>query len=230
MKLALSWDDGALEDRRLFDLHEKYQVPGMFFVPTRNREGRSVLTPDMLRNAESDYVSFGGHTENHVYLTEIPLDQVEGEISQNKQYLEDTLGHKVEHFCLPGGKYNQPVLEMAFRHYQTVRTADTMNFRHDGNLLKPSVHVYPRGAKSLLGNAARHSSISELLYIAMHLKKDYFALIHDLIERESKKDGSTVVLWGHSWELEKFGLWNEVESIMKIAKDYGCVPYAEVFR
>ena len=57
MKLALSWDDGALEDRRLFDLHEKYQIPGMFFVPTRNKEGRSVLTPDMLRNAESEYVS-----------------------------------------------------------------------------------------------------------------------------------------------------------------------------
>ncbi len=230
MKLALSWDDGALEDRRLFDLHEKYQIHGMFFVPTRNKEGRSVLTPDMLKNAESDYVSFGGHTENHVYLTGIPPEQVDGEVFRNKQYLEDTLGHEVIHFCLPGGKYNETILKTAFRHYQTVRTADTMSFRYNGNLLKPSIHVFPRGSKSLLGNAARNLSIPQLLYIALHLKKDYFSLIHDLLERERKKDGSTVVLWGHSWELEEFGLWDEVESIMRIAKDYGCVPYAEVFR
>lgn len=30
MKIAFSWDDGALEDRKLFELHEKYEIPGMF--------------------------------------------------------------------------------------------------------------------------------------------------------------------------------------------------------
>ena len=230
MKLAFSWDDGALEDVRLFELHEKYQIPGMFFVPTRNREGRAVLTQAMLRDAESAHVSFGGHTENHVYLTAIPPEQVEGEIERNKRYLEDTLGHEIPHFCLPGGKYNETILQTAFRHYQTVRTADTMNFRHEGTLLKPSFHLYPRGNKSLLGNAARNHSIAQLLYVAMHFRKNYFSLIRDLLERESKREGNTVVLWGHSWELEKFGLWDEVEAIMGLAKAYGCVPYTEVFR
>ena len=229
MKLAFSWDDGAQEDRRLFELHEKYRIPGMFFVPTRNREGRSVLTPEMLRGAESSYVSFGGHTENHVYLTEIPPEQVDGEIARNKRYLEDTLGHGIDHFCLPGGKYNESILKAAFRHYQTVRTADTMKFRHEGKLLKPSFHIYPRGNKSLLGNAARNHSIAQLLYVAVHFREDYFSLIRDLLDRESKKEGNTVVLWGHSWELEKFSLWDEVEAIMKIANAYGCVPYGEVF-
>jgi hypothetical protein len=60
MKTAFSWYDEALEDRKLFELHEKYEIPGMFFVPTRNREGRDVLTPQMMREAESKYVGFGG--------------------------------------------------------------------------------------------------------------------------------------------------------------------------
>lgn len=36
MKISFSWDDGTLEDQKLFELHEKYRIPGMFFVPTRN--------------------------------------------------------------------------------------------------------------------------------------------------------------------------------------------------
>lgn len=30
MKIIFSWDDGALEDQKLFELHEKYKIPGMF--------------------------------------------------------------------------------------------------------------------------------------------------------------------------------------------------------
>ena len=50
MKIIFSWDDGALEDQKLFELHEKYKIPGMFFVPTFNREGRKVLTKEMIRS------------------------------------------------------------------------------------------------------------------------------------------------------------------------------------
>lgn len=230
MKLTFSWDDGAPQDQHLFELHEKYDIPGMFFVPTRNIEGRPVLTPDTIRRAESPNVAFGGHTENHVYLTQIPLGNVEAEVCQNQQYLEDTLGHPIDHFCLPGGKYNESILEIVFQYFKSIRTADTMNFRYNGNLLKPSIHVYPRGTKSLLGNSARNRSISELIYVATHLRKDYFSLVRGLLKNESKKDSSVVILWGHSWELEKFDLWDELEILMKIAKEYGCVPYSEAFK
>lgn len=87
MKIIFSWDDGALEDQKLFELHEKYKIPGMFFVPTFNREGRKVLTKEMIRSSESEYVQFGGHTQNHTYLTSIPLEDVEEEVLLNKNYL-----------------------------------------------------------------------------------------------------------------------------------------------
>ena len=103
MKIIFSWDDGALEDQKLFELHEKYKIPGMFFVPTFNREGRKVLTKEMIRSSESEYVQFGGHTQNHTYLTSIPLEDVEEEVLLNKNYLQECLGHEIKHFCLPGG-------------------------------------------------------------------------------------------------------------------------------
>ena len=39
MRVIFSWDDGAPQDKKMYELHEKYKIPGMFFVPTKNREG-----------------------------------------------------------------------------------------------------------------------------------------------------------------------------------------------
>ena len=229
MKLAFSWYDGALEDQRLFELHEKYEIPGMFFVPTRNKEGRNVLTPGMMRKAESRNVFFGGHTENHTYLTSIPINEVENEVLKNKQYLEDVLGHDVPDFCLPGGRYTEEILQIVYKHYKTIRTADTMNFTYTSGALKPAVHFFPRGWMSLLGNTKRHNSFNELFYVATHPWKKYFQLINDLIGLESKKDDSVVMIWGHSWELEEYHLWDELEKLMKVVKEYGCCQYSEMF-
>ncbi|KLU66127.1 polysaccharide deacetylase [Desulfosporosinus acididurans] len=213
MKLAFSWDDGAPEDKRLFELHEKYEIPGMFFVPTRNREGRTVITPEMMRNAESQYVSFGGHTENHTYLTSIPIEDVDEEVKANQEYLENILGHEVCDFCLPGGKYNEEILKIVYRYYKTVRTADTMNFNYSGGVLKPAIHFYPRGFKSLFGNAWRNRSYSELIFLLTHPTNDYFQLVNKIIEKASKKNDNVLMIWGHSWELEKFELWDELENL-----------------
>lgn len=215
MKIAFSWDDGALEDQKLFELHEKYEMPGMFFVPTRNREGRDVLTPEMMRRAESKYVKFGGHTENHTYLTSIPLSKVEQEVLSNKKYLEDVLGHEMSDFCLQGGKYTPEINEIVSKHYRTIRTADTMCFKYYGGALKPAIHFYPRGNKSLLGNALRHKSVSQAGYITLHYRTEYFKLISDLIKKEQNETDSVIMIWGHSWELEKYYLWDELENLMK---------------
>ena len=230
MKIAFSWDDGAMEDQKLFELHEKYSIPGMFFVPTRNREGREVLSPEILRRAESNIISFGGHTENHTYLTSIPLESVENEVLRNKNYLENELGHKIEHFCLPGGKYNQDILDITFRHYSTVRTADTMNFKYFEGPLKPTFHFYPRGIKSLLGNAVRNKSYSQACYVMLHSQQSYFDLIENLIRKESHNKESVLMIWGHSWEVEKFQLWQRLERLM--ALDYvreNVVEYSKIF-
>ena len=231
MRIAFSWDDGAIEDKKLFQLHDKYEIPGMFFVPTKNREGRNVLSPEDIKKAESEYVSFGGHTYNHTYLTSIPIDQVENEIVQNKRYLECILEHPINDFCFPGGKYNQEILEIVYKHFKTARTADTMNFHYETGPLKPSFHFYPRGYKSLVGNAFRNGSFDVLAYLFVHSKNDYFTIIRDIIERESSSD-KTIMIWGHSWEIEEFKLWRELEnmfSYLSSCKRESIVRYEAIF-
>lgn len=214
MKITFSWDDGALEDVKLFDLHRKYDIPGIFFVPTRNIEGRKVLTKDIIRNNVDELISFGAHTQNHVYLTKIPVEQIETEIIDNKNYLEDILQQEIIHFCYPGGAYNNKIKEIVQKYFKTSRTADTMHFKKPkGNLLKPSFHFYPRGLKSLIGNGVRNGSYAEIGSIIKDCKKDYFGTVKGLIEMESHMSDRRIVIWGHSWEIEAKDLWKELESL-----------------
>lgn len=221
MRIAFSWDDGAPEDIKLMDLHEKYEVPGMFFVPTVNCEGRKTLPMRLLIEKESKNISFGGHTQNHRFLTDIPFEHVSKEIQNNKDELEYALGHKVKHFCLPGGRYNHSILDVAFKHYTTVRTAETMCFEGMNRLIRPSFHFYPRGIKSLIGNGIRNKDFKDVASLIRHYDLNYFEVLYMLIENHVNSDES-IIIWGHSWEIEEFALWNQLERFIVRLKDaYG---------
>ena len=220
MKIAFSWDDGAPEDLTLFEIHEKYGIPGIFFVPTKNREGRGVLTETDIEQAKSQFITFGGHTENHIYLTEChSLTEVEDEIVKNKVFLENCTGKEIKHFCLPGGKYNEDILKIAQKYYTTIRTAHTMNFKPGSNnrIIKPTFHFYPRGIKSLVGNSIRNNNGKYAIFSMKHRKKSYFDIMRRIIEKERERE-SLIMIWGHSWEIEKLHLWDELISFFQFVK------------
>lgn len=232
MKITFTWDDGAQEDLRLIELHRKHEIPGMFFVPTQNSEGKRVLTREQIRENASELIQFGGHTQHHTYLTSISLNDVEDEIKNNKLYLEEILGEKMNHFCLPGGKYNSDILKIVYQHYDTCRTADTMAIVRDEKLVKPTFHFYPRGLKSIVGNSLKQRNASLAFKSLTHANLDYFKLLRYLTEEIAQIEDSYVVLWGHSWEIEEVGLWDKLEEYMVFLKrNYAAeiVAYDELF-
>lgn len=229
MKICFSWDDGAVEDEKLISLHEHFSIPATFFIPTYNREGRAVISSDIIKKTESEIIRFGGHTANHTYLTDIPFSEVENEIVSNKSYLEDLLGHEISDFCFPGGRYNEKILQKVYEYYKTARSADTMNFSYNEGIFKPTFHFYPRGLKSLLGNGIRNMNIRETLFVLMKYKNDYFEMIKKFLDFENNESEKIIAIWGHSWELEKFDLWDKLIDLMKYTKKFECVPYSEVF-
>lgn len=220
MKIAFSWDDGAPEDLRLMELHRKNEIPGMFFVPTENREGRNVLTREQIKESASEFVSFGGHTEHHTYLTSIPKSEVEQEIKANKEYLEDILGFPIRHFCLPGGNYDQEILDIVIRQFETCRTADTMAFASENRLLCPAFHFYPRGLKSIVGNSIRHSNYLYGFKALLNARKDYFSMLRLLTDEAVRNNEEQLIIWGHSWEVEELNLWKELDDYMRYVKEH----------
>ena len=230
MKIVFSWDDRSIQVEKLMNLHLDYGIPGMFFVPTYNCEGRSVIKEEIIRNANKEFITFGGHTSSHRYLTLIPPSDVESEIRDNKEYLEQILGYELMDFCLPGGKYNPQILEKCFKYFKTVRTTDTMCFQNESNLIKPTFHFYPRTYHSRIGNCMKNGAYFELTKIIFHPKEPVSNLIERFLSIENKKD-STILIWGHSWEIEKLDLWDSLEDLFGIISNQyylDCKPYSSL--
>ena len=213
-KVYFTWDDGCTTDLKLFELHRKYNIPGLFFVPNYNREGRPVLTEDQIRDNYSKLIKFGGHTQNHIYLTELDMARAEKEVKINQEYLEAIIGEPIRHFCFPGGMYNSKLMSMVFKYFNTARTVDTVVMNSKGPLIKPSFHIYPRGKKSLIFNSIRNKNWQAMWYFISHLKLGYFDLIFGYVERliESETE-CNIIIWGHSWEIDELDLWLEIEKI-----------------
>ena len=192
----------------------------MFLIPTMNREGRVVINDVVIRRAKSKFIDFGGHTKNHVYLTDILISDVDAEIKDNKDYLEDILGQEVKHFCFPGGKYNSEIIDVVKKYYKTTRTADTMSFvAKDDFLIKPAIHLYPRGKKSIIGNCLRNKSYKEMICVIHNIRHSDFDIYKRLLLEDVSDVNKDIIIWGHSWEINEKGLWYEVESMFRFINE-----------
>ena len=232
-KVYFTWDDGCTTDLKLFELHKKYNIPGLFFVPNCNREGRPVLTKEQIRENHSNLIKFGGHTQNHIYLTELYIARAEKEVKNNQEYLETIIGEPVRNFCFPGGMYNRELLDIVLKYFDTARTVDTVVIDSNGPLIKPSFHLYPRGKKSLILNSIRHKNWEATRYFTTHHKLEYFDLIGGYVESLIKSNREcNIIFWGHSWEIEELDLWRYIEKIFIMLSDNypaSIASYDEIF-
>jgi peptidoglycan/xylan/chitin deacetylase (PgdA/CDA1 family) len=222
-RLFFTWDDGHPDDFILKELHEKYGIPGMLFVPATNREGKPVLSRSDLTRITSDLIEIGSHTYNHVYLTEVSPEAVQMELVDSKKYLEDIVGYELDHFCLPGGRYTKTIIDDALCVYKTVRTANTMCVSHKFPVVDATFHFYPRGWRSVFFNSCKHGSISLAAYAASSCSRiDYFEFIKSCIQRAFEKNRSdAMVIYGHSWEISQCDLWGKLEDLFKYIKGTG---------
>jgi peptidoglycan/xylan/chitin deacetylase (PgdA/CDA1 family) len=216
IKIAFSWDDGAVEDLKLMDLSLNYNIPGIFFIPSTNKE-RGVMSAENIKTLSDNNFEIGAHTYSHTYLTKISNEKANDELRSGKDYLEQILGKEVPHFCFPGGKYNIGLVETSKKYFKSARTADTgALIQADSFLIKPTFHFYDRGRISLIYNSLKNRS-PVLKFSMTNLKmSDYFGLIKVIINRLSDTpDFHNIIVWGHSWEIEEYSLWVKLKDFFQ---------------
>lgn len=216
IKIAFSWDDGAKEDMKLMELSSRFNMPAIFFIPASNPE-RKVLSVDDINTISANGFEIGSHTYSHTYLTNLMSEIAEEEMINGKDYLEQLLGKDIPHFCFPGGKYNSDLIRISQKHFSSVRTADTGAIvGEDPFIIKPAFHFYERGRLSLIYNSIKN--FSPLFYDLLKniSQTDYFKLIIKIIEELNRRTYlSRIIIWGHSWELEKYNLWSQLEYMFR---------------
>jgi peptidoglycan/xylan/chitin deacetylase (PgdA/CDA1 family) len=214
--ITTSWDDGHALDARLAELLDKYNMKGTFYTPIRNPE-RPVMSASILHDIAQKQ-EIGGHTVNHVYLNTLGKSDAKYEIFECKTILEQQLGREIEAFCYPGGKFSQRdtklVKEAGYLFGRTTRFLHTTS-DVSSQLLDTSVQVYNHSSTILTAHCLKNIFIVPILRHSFFYKgnRNFLKLAEILLERIIA-DGGVFHLWGHSWEIEEFGLWRPFEQLL----------------
>ncbi len=224
--ITTSWDDGNKLDLKLLDLLNKYNLKGTFYIP-KNSELKSLTDQEIELIAETQ--ELGAHTLTHPDLTKLSSDEeISQEIKGSKDFLEQLTGKEIKMFAYPAGKFDlrtkQAVKEAGF-----IAARVTKQFEFNISQAKfefaTTLHVYHSNFRKRNKNPHHYSkflfqplqnSFSQILKLKLP-KKSFFSwlnLSQALFDCFLVK-GKIYHLWGHSWEIEKYGMWDDLENLCR---------------
>jgi peptidoglycan/xylan/chitin deacetylase (PgdA/CDA1 family) len=71
------------------------------------------LNPEQVRQLDAQGFQVGCHSMTHPYLSDLPDAELKREIVDAKALIENIVGHTIDHFSCPGGRYDRRALDMA---------------------------------------------------------------------------------------------------------------------
>lgn len=215
--VTTSWDDGHPADLRIAALLAKYGIAGTFYVPNRNAEGRPVMEAGDVREVAGCF-EIGGHGRDHVILPPLSREAASVQVVENKAWLEDVLGHDVKGFCYVQGRHS-PMVASVVRAagYSYARTATSFRRKpgRDPFLIPATIQLMPHSNASTIRHLLRRGPSPERLGLALRAMRhgDLVRRIDNVIDA-CRAAPSLFHLWGHSWELEAYGLWPQFEDVL----------------
>jgi len=218
--VTTSWDDGDCADLKLAELLRSKGIHGTFYVPIQYRE-RSLGQAE-LRSLASEGFEIGAHGWSHKPLRHLQHDELLHEVGPCKEVLEDILGKQVEMFCYPHGRYDtnavRALQEAGYRGARTVRmlaTRPTLNPFE----MPTTLQAVPHAPLTYLKNVIRAHSLESLQsYVVQMPRLGNWVELGKRLFDAVLENGGVWHLYGHSWEIERLGLWNDLRELF----DYVC--------
>jgi len=224
--VTTSWDDGHPLDLKLADLLVEYGVNGTFYVPLSNSE-REVMGSASLVELAGRF-EIGGHTRNHVDLRGLGSEVLDDEIRGAKLELEDVLGKQVSMFCYPNGKHSQRVRQaVATAGFIAARTTKQLltECSRDVFRMPTTLHAFPQ----VPWIRVRHAFLTQNLggiprLLRIGVGKRWVDIARCFFE-ETLESGGVWHLWGHSWEIEEYNLWDDLRALLYAVANREGVTY-----
>jgi peptidoglycan-N-acetylglucosamine deacetylase len=228
--VSTSWDDGHPYDLRLAAALAKRNLPGTFYVPLANKEGRSVLGGAALCDILSQGFEIGAHTVSHRVLSGLSDQDLAEEVRGSKQMLEEQLGKEVQMFSYPRGRYDRRVVkcvqQSGFTGARTTRMlALTLGFhRYE---MPTTLQAYPHPLLNYLKNLGKRRDMVGIgRYFKDYLRCTSWVEMGKKLFREVLDNGGIWHLYGHSWELEELGLWEQLDELLYYVSNRPGIIYA----
>lgn len=227
-----SWDDGSVNDVRLSDLLKKYAIKGTFYVPRQfdRNAGKFSKYGRRLNNDEigiiASFHEIGAHSLTHRPLPGLSGEESKKEVCESKIFLEEIINREVRLFCYPNGLYNSEIMRLVREErYVGARITDKLNFHlpADPFFLNLSIQCAPFPFRKKDGSSFYWRKLLDPFKGYGFKLLAFPALLPSMFSwitfakgcfEYTLKCGNYFHLYGHSWEIEKYQMWDELEKFL----------------
>ncbi len=228
--VVTSWDDGDPQDLRLAEMLRQAGVAATFYIPIFGEDGKRTLAPADMRALVAEGFEIGAHTMTHPVLSDLHGQRLWVEVHECKQVLEQVLEQEVQMFCYPRGRYNQEVLDAVRKAgYRGARTTRMLCQRGSFSAFEmpTTLQAYPHDSFTYYKNLGKRRDLPGLYKYVIELRR-----LHSWVELGKKlfdqclQEGGIWHLYGHSWEIEELGLWEDLRQMLDYVRGRPGVIYA----
>ena len=220
--ITTSWDDGHPLDVKLCSLLQKYEIKGTIYTPITNKE-HEVMDKDTIKEISKNF-EIGGHTYNHLILTNLSEDEINDELVRSKKVLEEITETKIVSFCYPRGKYNKNIMKKVQNAgYIGGRTAEIFRTSFSNPY---EVHTTVQAVDRVLASkgkgviASSNRKMTQKLLFTGNLFNRWNVIAKKTLDYVLK-NGGVWHLWGHSWEIDNNNDWLLLEDVLEYAQIEG---------
>jgi len=112
--VCITFDDGCETDLiAAAPVLREFGFNATFYLTTGFLGTPGYLSAAQVRELDTQGFQVGCHSMTHPYLSDLTESELKREISDAKMQIEQIVGHPIEHFSCPGGRYDHRTLQMA---------------------------------------------------------------------------------------------------------------------
>jgi len=112
--ICITFDDGCETDFiAAAPVLREFGFNATFYLTAGFLGTPGYLNASQVRDLDAQGFQIGCHSMTHPYLSDLPEPELKREIADAKLHIESVVGHPIEHFSCPGGRYDQRTLQMA---------------------------------------------------------------------------------------------------------------------
>lgn len=191
--LEISIDDGWHLDLVVAYYLEHYNLRATFYVVCDWIGQPGYLTWPQIKMLDQRGHKIGSHTMSHPHdLKQVYNTELHYEVQNSKDIIETVLGHKIDSFCYPRGRYDERVKDfVAIAGYTDARiTGPVTALEMKNSLEKPgNWHIFQR---------------------AEYGKTQW----EDWGDRLVRQGAKYINLWAHSKEIHEYNNWDKFNNVL----------------
>ena len=112
--VCITFDDGCETDLiAAAPVLREFGFNATFYLTVGFLGTPGYLNASQARDLDAQGFQIGCHSMTHPYLCDLTGPQLKREVVDAKLQIEQMVGHPIEHFSCPGGRYDQRTLQMA---------------------------------------------------------------------------------------------------------------------